>query len=135
MRNATLLTPEQFERALKGNRELAPHVRQMAYAMLVEGVPTGRAAAAAGVKDEQASTTKRRVLNWHMAAEHRKVSAEDFMAAKPLREALLDALRPDLVKLQRAGYPASAMVEFLAQNDVQATPEEVQQMLGLSSAR
>jgi hypothetical protein len=133
--NSTLLTPEQFERALRGKRDMKPHLRQMAYAMLVEGVPTGKAAEAAGVQQPQASRTKNRVLEWHMAAQGIKVSAEEFMARKPLRNAQLEALQPELVKLQRAGYPITAMVEFLAQNDVQATSEEVQQMVGLSTAR
>jgi hypothetical protein len=128
--NSTLLTPEQFNRALQGRRDMKPHLRQMAYAMLVEGVPTGKAAEAAGVHQPQASRTKNRVLEWHMAAQGLKVSAEEYMARKPLRNAQMDALRPELAKLQRAGYPVTAMVEFLAQNDVEATEEEVQQMLG-----
>jgi hypothetical protein len=114
---------------------MKPHLRQMAYAMLVEGVPTGKAAEAAGVQQPQASRTKNRVLEWHMAAQGIKISAEEFMARKPLRNAQLEALQPELLKLQRAGYPITAMVEFLAQNDVQATSEEVQQMVGLSTAR
>jgi type II secretory pathway component PulF len=125
----------QFERALQGRRDMQPRLRQMAYAMLVEGVPTGRAAEAAGVKQPQASRTKARVLEWHMqaqgiVAQDVKVSAEEFMARKPLRTAQLEALRPELAKLQRAGYPLCAMLEFVAANDVQATAEDVQKMLG-----
>lgn len=125
----TLLTPEQFERAVREGQTLAEHSVKLARAMLVDGVPTGQAAEAAGVSPAQASQTKSRVLKWHLAAQNRKLSAEDFMAAKPLREAVMEALRPEVLKLQRAGYPLVALVEYLAANDVNATPEEVQMLI------
>lgn len=124
-----LLTPEQFERAVREGNTLADRSLKLARAMLVDGVPTVQAAEAAGVKPAQASQTKARVLKWHATAQTRKLSAEEFMAAKPLREARMEALRPEMLKLQRAGYPVSALVEYLAANDVTATADEVQALI------
>jgi hypothetical protein len=133
-RSKQLLTPEQFEAAVAKGGTMQEHTIRLARRMLVDGIPTSTAAQEADVKPPQASTLKRRILELHLAAQAVKVSAEQFMLQQPPRNVRLAALRPELVKLQRAGYTLAQLVEFLAVNDIEATSEEITAILAESKA-
>lgn len=127
------LSPEQFDKALQGSR-LSARSRDLARAILVDGVGPSQAADAAGMARQQAHQVKESVLARHSAIAHPegsvKVSAQEFLHATEHRDTLLRAFRAELLKLARAGYPVAVMVQYLKANSITATPAEIQRVLG-----
>jgi hypothetical protein len=124
-RSKALLTQEQFDAAIRQGGVMKDHNIELARQILVLGVPNNAAAKAADVLPSQASTIVKRVLQYHQTALTLKKTAAQFMAEKPPREQVIEALRPELLKLHKAKYTVEQLIEFLAANDVHANRKEV----------
>lgn len=99
-------------------------------ALLVDGERLADVAKEFGMRPQQVNVLRSRFLEAMGRAGVVKITAEQFMQKVTPATSVLEPFKKDIKQLTKAGYSESQIAEFLHENKVKVSAEELKSFLG-----
>ena len=115
------VSEEEFQRVASGLR-WSPKNLEATKALLVQGQSHREVAATHSMTPQTARTLQVRFMAKLRALRAMKISPEEYLSRVPA----LELFKPALLQLRRSGLTDEQLLDYLKQNDVQTTLEQVQ---------